>query len=457
MRLRTFLALTILLGLAAAIVLLLLPNREVLEQSLRVGTAIMPVWGAIVWAFALGVGVAVVFHVTGLGRSAFSRARSFWSARHREASRKAVERGLQAEREERMEEAIASYTEAVEKAPYDFRARMQLGDALRKSGHAERALTEHHHARALDPASDEPRHALALDFLELNELDRARHELRTLVERNPKGAAVALRQLRDLEMRAGSWEAAERAQAKLDALLGKPDRSKPDEWARTLGIRTELARARAHAGQPRGSINLLKKIVKDDPTFLPARLLLAEIKADTGAVDEARTLLVEGFDLTGEPSVLDALVDMLLRRERPEDAISTLRGQVAARKHSEAARLALGRLYSRVEMLDEAADQLNRLYEETGGAPLAAYHLGIVEERRGNGNRAAELYHEVLVPEKPVLRSIVCSRCDGGSPQWKPRCPHCGAFGTLSTCLGPANGRRTESQAAAPLYPVSRG
>lgn len=451
MRFRTFLSVLFLFALATLLVFVLLPNRATLEQPLDLLGRSVPIWGVVLGAFTLGIGIGIFFELTGASRGAATRLVALWSNRRQQAGQRALDRGIQAEREERLQEALSSYREAAQLIPLDYNTQMHLGDALRRAGRGSEAVNAHLRAQQLAPDNDEPRHALALDHLETGSLDEARSALLALVDANPKGAVGPLRRLRDLEIAAGNWSAAEAAARKLDPLIEKGRGGDGDDRRLSLGIRTELARARRAAGQLRSAMGLVKKILKDDPTFLPALLLAAELHGDAEEWVEARDTLVRGFQSTGEPALLDALAAHDLRRERPEDAISTLRGLVAGGAHTSAARLALGRLYLRLEMLEEAAQRFEQIYENEGHPPLVGVLLARTEERRGNAARAAELFRTVLDAGGRAVPQAACTRCGAEAAFWTARCTRCSAFGTVRTRVSALDTGR--STAGAPLYP----
>ncbi len=457
MRFRTFVSVLVLLGLAAGVVFLLRPNRVVLEQPVDVLGRSIPVWGLVLGALALGILITLSFLVSGLGRKAVERAFFLYSSRHRQAAGRALERGKQAELDEREEDAIGAFREAADKAPDDYESHMRLGNALRRSGRHAEAVLAHDRARRLEPDADEPLHALALDQLAAGRVDDARRTLTRLVDRNPRSAVGPLRRLRDLEIRAGNWSAASRAQRRLEALFTRSRQVPETDRRQGLGIRTELARSRALAGQSRSSFALLRRVRRDAAPCLPGGERLAALLAEAGEHDEAKELLQEGFLLTGEPALLEALAELDLERERPEDAISTLRGIVASRRWPAAARLALGQLYSRLEMLDEAAVPFEDLLDTQGETPYVQFLLAQVEERRGNIHRAAHLYRTVLQGGDRSVPGAFCRECRAELPHWVPLCSSCGAFGAVTTRTSPDEITLTGRIASAPVYPASEG
>ncbi len=450
MRIRTFLILVVLLASAAGIVALLLPNRIILELPLAVGRARPPVWAALLAAFAAGIGLGLLVQLGGVSKRAMRRLRQTWSARHRENAARALETGRQAEREGRLTAAIAAYREAVVDGPEGFRALMRLGDALRKDGQLEEAISAHEQARRLDPLQDEAGHALALTRLELGDHDAARRELGTLIEKNPKGAVGPLRALRDLEVLEGRFaEAAEAARRLEEALAGEG--SNEDDRAQSLGIRTELARARMEAGEERAASGALRALLDEAPEHTAARILLAELHHRAGKADKAQRLLVRGFVASGEPALLDALAELSLEDSRPDDAFEALSELAGAPDSPPGAHLALGRLLTRLERHDEAAEALETAYESAGHDPELGLLLADAEERRGDGARALELYRAHHAAPGRGSHLAHCRRCEAALPAWSARCPVCLAFGTV----GSRELLAARAETASPLTPTN--
>jgi len=455
MKIRTFLLVLAALLLGVVAVSVLLPNAELLEERLWIGTRSVPVWGALLGAFALGMAAAIFARLAGTGRGGWQRARQLVSGGRGRGVRRALEAGAQAEREGRLEEAIAAYREAVGRAGNDFRAHMRLGDALRRAGRPLEAARVHERARRIDPGSDEPGHALVLDYLAADRVGEARRELVEIIERNPRGAIGPVRQLRDLEIRAGRWEEAADAARRLESLADATHPLTEEDRLQGLGIRTELARARARAGQVRAAAGILRKVLRESPGFLPAILLLAELRERSGEVDRAREALVEGYRETGEAALLEHLVELDLRRERPEDAISTLRGLAADPAHDIGARYVLAGLYLRLEMPDEAREQLTRILDTREMDELVAHALARAEEKRGRCDRAAELYRWILQRPDRAIPAAHCTRCGRELAAWTPRCPGCGVFGAVRSRVGAeAPAPAPAPPADTPLYPA---
>jgi tetratricopeptide (TPR) repeat protein len=90
----------------------------------------------------------------------------------------------------------------------------------------------------------------------------------------------------------------------------------------------------------------------------------------------------------------------------------------------------LGRVYFELAMLDEAAEQFEKL--EVRAPEIAPVHafLGAVFERRGQVREAFEEYRRALgwseAPEWPHR----CSACGAAHPRWVDRCPTCGRWNT---------------------------
>ena len=91
----------------------------------------------------------------------------------------------------------------------------------------------------------------------------------------------------------------------------------------------------------------------------------------------------------------------------------------------------LGRVYLELEMLDEAADQFERVEMKAPDHPVVHAYLGAVFERRGEMREACEEYRRALRLADAFTWPQRCTACAATVPAWRDRCPHCGRFNTL--------------------------
>src|SRR3972149_6122452 len=115
---------------------------------------------------------------------------------------------------------------------------------------------------------------------------------------------------------------------------------------------------------------------------------------------------------------------------RPSRMIALYQDALARAPQDLALAFALGRVYFELEMLDEAADQFQKVEVRTPDfAPLHAY-LGAIFERRGQGPDAFQEYRRALALTQSFEWPHQCSACGLAHARWQDRCPGCGRWNT---------------------------
>jgi lipopolysaccharide biosynthesis regulator YciM len=93
--------------------------------------------------------------------------------------------------------------------------------------------------------------------------------------------------------------------------------------------------------------------------------------------------------------------------------------------------VALGRVYFELEMLDEAADQFEKVEVRAPDMPIVHAFLGAVFERRGETRDAFEEYRRALRLDHVFDWPHQCAACGARAPVWDDRCPQCHRWNTL--------------------------
>lgn len=198
----------------------------------------------------------------------------------------------------------------------------------------------------------------------------------------------------------------------------------------------EIGRAEAERG-PAVAIGHYRSALKADRGFLPATLGLGDALEATGDRREAVRVWERALEL--EPALpLLARLERAYRQEgRPSRMIQLYRDATARAPDNLAIAVALGRVYVELEMLDEAADHLEKI--EVRAPDVAAVHayLGAVFERRGELREAFAEYRRALRLADAFEWPHVCRLCGTAGFAWQDRCPSCRRWNTLR----PADGR----------------
>src|SRR5436309_13412221 len=131
------------------------------------------------------------------------------------------DRGLDFERQQKLDEAAAEYRAALARTPSLAEAHDRLGFVLGAQGHTAEAIAEFEHAVALQPALFDARYHLGATLWWTKQLDRARGELARAVKLRPAHAearyylAVTERQQGDVTAAVDDFRTAIRHDPKL--------------------------------------------------------------------------------------------------------------------------------------------------------------------------------------------------------------------------------------------------
>jgi lipopolysaccharide biosynthesis regulator YciM len=213
-----------------------------------------------------------------------------------------------------------------------------------------------------------------------------------------------------------------------------------------------MAVATLQEGKAKAAIVILRRLVREAPEFVPAWLRLGEAHAEAGGEDEAVETWNRGFEATWSPVLLSALEDFHLERERPLEAIAALKRCAARSSRDLLPRFYLGKLYFRLEMLDEAWNVLSELRNRASYAPSLHYLIGSIAERRGEHATATEAFRRALGESRLLDVGFRCQECAVASDGWRDRCPECGAWNSVEADLREVVSPEELGLSTAPVY-----
>ncbi len=240
---------------------------------------------------------------------------------------------------------------------------------------------------------------------------------------------AALRGLRDLAVAAGLWSPALETQQRIIGVLGSTERSPETEWLAIIFYelgRAELARASAGA-----ALAHFKSAVRADRHFLPAALAVGDAHEALGEHREAVRVWERAAELHPALSVLARLERAYRQEGRPSRMIALYRAALERSPDDLALAIALGRVFFELEMLDEAADQFEKVEVRAPDLPVVHAFLGAVFERRGEAREALEEYRRALRLGHAFEWPHRCDACGVAAPVWQDRCPACRHWNTL--------------------------
>ncbi|HKQ60153.1 MAG TPA: tetratricopeptide repeat protein [Candidatus Polarisedimenticolaceae bacterium] len=428
MKIRTALLILVLLGAVYAVVWLMLANRTVLEQHILLwGRIAVPVGVAMFLIFFIGAGITFLAGLSHEAGTMIERWRERKAERLSEEIEEEYSRGLVAVLEGREDQALAHFRAVLERDSRHFNTQLKLGDVLRAQGRFAEAIEYHRKAHHLKEDSTQPLYALVEDYEAQGNMERARAVLGRILAIN-KNSVAAWRKLRALLMKEQNWDKALEAHERVEKLADPQSAHDAADRRFGTGIRYEMATTRLAAGKTREAISALRRLIKEQPQFIPAHVELGEALRAEGQEADAVQAWRAGFEMTGSPTFLTALEEHFLQREQPLAAIEALKDLLAQSRKDTLPRFYLGKLYFRLEMLDDAFAVLSSLEGRASYAPTLHYLLGRIRERRNNFREAVRDYRKVIKELDLVGLEYRCRACGATAVEWTPRCSVCGEW-----------------------------
>jgi len=452
MRFRTFLMLLLLFAVLFFVASVWNRNSGLLVQqvSLSSDVSVRVAW-LLVGFFGVGVFTTLLVGVSRELSLVLERTRMRRASRDSEAIEAEYSRGLAAAVEGRQDEALAHFRAVLERDSRHFNTLLGLGDVLRAQGRVAEAIEYHRKAHHLKEDSTRPLYALVEDYETKGDTERALAVLGKILGIQ-KGSVAAWRKLRDVHIRQRSWKPALEAHENVVKRASTGDPADAADRRCGLGIRHEMACARWRAGKVREAIGLLRRTLREDKGFIPAHVKLGEALAAQGQEKEAIQAWFDGFEATGSPVLLTMLEEYYLAREQPLAAIEALKRCIARVRKDTLPRFYLGKLYFRLEMLDDAFSVLSSLEGRASYAPTLHYLLGRIHERRGNPRQAASEYRRVIKEMDLVQVEYTCRACEETCVEWQDRCPACGEWNSVEIDFREEISLEELGIAPAPIY-----
>ncbi len=430
MRIRTFLFILLAVAVVYAASSLFVSNREVLEQPFQFwGDARLPVGLTLLVFLLVGVAITVLAGVTREAGMLLERSRRRKATKSVEEIEEEYTRGLTAVLEGRREEALRHFRAVLERDSRHFNTLLKIGEVLRHEEKYAEAIEYHRKAHHLKEDDPRPLYDLVEDHEAKGDLDRARAVLGKIIALK-KHSVLSWRKLRSLHIKERGWSKALEAQERVEKYSDASDPRDAVDARVGLGIRYEMAADHLRGGRAKEAAAALRKLQKDAPRFIPAHVLLGEALRQEGQDAAAVETWEHAFESTNDPVFLTLLEDHFLQREQPLAAIEALKRCASRTGRETLARFFLGKLYFRLEMLDDALAVLSSLESRASYAPTLHYLLGRIHERRKNFRDATAEYRKVIKDTELVELEYRCRACGETAIEWIDRCAGCGEWNT---------------------------
>ncbi len=328
-----------------------------------------------------------------------------------------------------LKKAKSLLQKVIDRDPKRVDGYLALASVALQEGREEDGISLLQKARKLDPKGIEVLFKLAATFESAGRQQEAMAVYKELLA-DDSDNRKAMRALRDIQIQLGSLEDALTLQKRI--LKAASSGPKADQEKQVLyQLRYEIAQKQLLAGELDAAIDACKDIIKHNASFTPARVTLGDAYQASGRESDAAKVFQDGYKALKKSIFLARLEELYIHVADPSALLGFYRDQMQADEEDQLLRLYLGRLYLRLEMVDEAMQLLTAL--ESRGIEFTKLHLLLAEgqRRRNNIVEAVSEYQKALGIDNHLKLGFVCDSCGARCSEWSYRCPECQKWDTL--------------------------
>ncbi|MBK9307986.1 MAG: tetratricopeptide repeat protein [Nitrospira sp.] len=338
--------------------------------------------------------------------------------------------GTHAFMSKRTSEAITLFEKALAIDPNRVDSLLWLGNVYRSEHNFPEAVRLHQHAHRVEDRNIEVLLELAKDLEEAKRYEEALQTLQKILKIEPDNLTALIRR-RDLNIRMERWGEALEIQHRL-VKANLPATDKQPEAARLVGCMYEVGRQLLERGHPDKARRYFRGAIKKDRSFLPAYIGLGEILLHEGKTKDAVEILKKVYSRTRSVIILHRLEELFLDQGEPSEIIRVYQDALQQSPQDPVLQFYLGKLYYRLEMVDEAFDLLSTI--EGPQDHLLDYHkiMANLYLRKQHFEDAIVALKKALSFKKRVVVPYICTQCQQEAVEWTGRCRRCAKWNTLT-------------------------
>lgn len=307
-------------------------------------------------------------------------------------------------------------------------ALLRLGDVYASEEDYQKASTYYQKAKMINPENLETLFAIERALESTGRWSEALKYIEDILEIDDQNLS-AMYKKRDILEKQGRWDDLVYLQKSI-LKNEHTEKDKRREQQNLIGYKYEYGRHSLETNQLEKAKKAFKTVLRIDKDFVPATLGLAEVMLREGESEEAVNLLEKSYENSSSKIVLARLEDLLISLGEPARLITIYKEGMSRKPDDPVTKFFLGKLYYRLEMIDDAFETL--LGMDSLGIAYPELHqlLGNIYLRRNLPEKAAIEYRKVIDVRKPLRLPYCCGNCGSSSDEWSGRCLKCKQWDT---------------------------
>ncbi len=328
--------------------------------------------------------------------------------------------------------AKSHFIEVLNKDPSQISIYFKLSEIGVKEGNLEEALNWLEKARWYDMRNVDILLKEAELYQQMDRLEDAIRILNLVISINETNIG-ALKTLRQIYMDGRKWDEALRVQKSI--LKMTRGKQVEEETIFYLGLKYEYARELLSRG---GEENLeralkeAKEIVRERKTFEPGFVLLGDIYLQLGKWNSAGKVWGKSFQRFKSIIFILRLEELYLGREDPSALLRIYQKVLNNEPENWMVAFFYAKLCLRLEMLDEALEEINEISLRRKDFPALHRLLAEIYLHKKDFNRAAQEFEKTFEMSKTSYLPFSCSVCDREAKEWIAYCPQCRHWSTYT-------------------------
>ena len=384
-------------------------------------------------SFVLG---AMLVFISTLTRDDKRALKDYFNSREKrkeESIKEELNKGMDVFLRGNLAKAKTHFVEVLKRDPTQIDLYLRLSEIAVQEGHDQDALHWLGRAELIDMKNIDILLRQSAVYQRMKRLDEAIRVLNRAVGLDETNLN-ALKSLRQIYLDSRRWEEAIRIQRSI-LKFTKGKQAEEEENLFYLGLKYERARDLLSRGGEKNLENALKEIketVRERKTFEPGFVLLGDIYLRMGRWASAGKVWGKSFTRFKSIVFILRLEELYLSREDPSTLLRIYQRALKHDPENWVLAFFYAKLCLRLEMLDEALEEINEISLRVKEFPAVHRLLAEIYLHKKDFGRAAQEFERTFELSGTSYLSFFCTTCERESKEWIAYCPQCHQWSTYT-------------------------